>query len=51
MKKIEVIKPRPKMSTDDQPIIPAPASMTVTDYQKPVLWLNETTVLVRKIGY
>jgi hypothetical protein len=40
------------MSTDDQPIIPPPASVTVEMERKPILWLPDGTPLVRRpVGF
>jgi hypothetical protein len=46
-----VKKPTPKLSSDDQPIVPPPSSMDVDLVRTPVLFLPDGKVLVRRIGF
>jgi hypothetical protein len=40
-----------RLSVEDQPVIPPPSSVTVDHERKPVLYLPNGKVLVRKAGF
>lgn len=44
-------RPKPRAQTDDAPVVPPPASVTVDYDRQPVLHLPDGRVLVRKIGF
>ncbi len=45
-------KPRREIGFDwYQPVVPSPSTMTVDHQHKPVLYLPDGTVLVRRAGY
>jgi hypothetical protein len=44
-------KPAPKLCAEDMPVVPPPSSLRVDLERKPVLYLPDGRVLVRRVGF
>lgn len=44
-------EPKPTLSVEDPPVVPPPATVVVELDRKPVLYLPDGKVLVRRVGF